>query len=258
MLRTRSLFALVLGVAALGGAVLSANHDARAATGLVKGWNNVAFLGQAGPPSEGLAPIDGKYNAVYRWNTTKKAYDVYAPGLPSWGNSLTELNAGDALWIDLTAESGALPQSVGGSGGGAGSGHLSIAASTFQPASDLAIYEKTFNQLNPVGTDEYSQRYYAPIILPDGVTITSMTAAFEASGGTVQVRLDYTPIANGTNTAQIYKLVEVLSTSGSSPQTAAAFAHTVNNNANVYFLVVDLTGGSGAKLRGVSIAYDGS
>jgi hypothetical protein len=29
----------------------------------------------------------------------------------------------------------------------------------------------------------------------------------------------------------------------------------VDNGANVYFLVVDLTGGSASKLRGVSISY---
>ena len=83
--------------------------------------------------------------------------------------------------------------------------------------------------------------------------------AFEAaSGGTVQARLDYTPLANGTNTAQIYKLAEVLSSAGASPQTAQAYSHIVDNSANVYFLVVDLAGGPGAKLHGISIAYTGS
>jgi hypothetical protein len=82
-----------------------------------------------------------------------------------------------------------------------------------------------------------------------------MTAHFEATGGEVHVRLDYTPMSNGEAPAQIYKLVEVLSTSGGSPQTATAFAHTVDNGANVYFLVVDLTGGAGTKLRGVSVAW---
>jgi hypothetical protein len=47
------------------------------------------------------------------------------------------------------------------------------------------------------------------------------------------------------------------STSGPSPVTAPAFAHTVDNSANVYFLVVDLNGGPAAKLRGVTVAYTG-
>jgi hypothetical protein len=71
------------------------------------------------------------------------------------------------------------------------------------------------------------------------------------------VRLDYTPMANGTAANQVFKLVEVVSTTGASPQTAQAFSHVVDNSANVYFLVVDLTGGAGSKLRGVSLAYTG-
>ncbi len=39
--------------------------------------------------------------------------------------------------------------------------------------------------------------------------------------------------------------------------TPGAFAHTVDNSANVYFLIVDLTGGADTKLYGVSITYTG-
>ena len=81
-----------------------------------------------------------------------------------------------------------------------------------------------------------------------------MTAALKA-GDTVKIRLDYTAITNGDQSASVFKLAEVLSSAGSSPQTATAFAHTVDNGANVYFLVVDLTGGAASKLRGVSISY---
>jgi len=181
---------------------------------------------------------------------------VYGPGLPSFANSLTTIRPGDSIWISLTANSGQLSGSV--AAGGTGSGRISIAASTFQPASDLAVYDKSFNQLAPVGTDVESQRYYAPVIIPDGAVILSMTVAFEASGGQVQARLDYTPLGNGSNASQIFKLAEVLSSSGASPQTVQAYSHTVDNGANVYFLVVDLTGGPGTKLKGVSIAYAGS
>jgi hypothetical protein len=246
--------AATLAAIALVGVVLGASDRATATTQLVRGWNNVPYFGPTKPPAEALASLGSNYSAVYRWNTTKQQYDVYAPGLPAFGNTLAEIATGDAVWIHMTGESGTLP-GMGNTAPGPTSGHIAIAASTFQPMSDLALYEKTFNQINPVGTDEASKRYFAPVILPDGVTITSMTAAFEATGGDVQVRLDYTPLANGNNAAQIFKLVEVLSSSGTSPQTASAFAHTVDNNANVYFLVVDLTGGAGTKLRGVSIAY---
>lgn len=263
MTRHAKRWALVAALAALAAATAIAGargEDARASTPLVRGWNNVAYLGEAKPPSEALSSLGNSYSAIYRWNTATQKYDLFAPDAPAYANTLTQLNPGDAIWLNLNAESGSLPFSLnaGGTNSSApasGKGKIAIAASTFVPASDLAIYEKSFNQLNPVGTDEASKRYFAPVILPDGVSITTMTAHYEANGGDVQVRLDYTPLSNGNAPAQIFKLVEVLSSAGASPQTVNAFAHTVDNGANVYFLVVDLTGGSGTKLRGISIAY---
>ena len=239
-----------------GGAVVYAGHGAEAATTqLVRGWNNVAYLGETGAPADALSEISGKYEAVYRWDAASQQYKVFGPGLPAFANTLTSIVKGDSIWVSLSAPSAQLSSTSTGGGTATGPGRLSMAASTFLPANDLAVYEKTFNQLHPVGLDVESQRYYAPVILPHGGTITSMTAAYEASGGVVQVRLDYTPIANGSNTAQIFKLVEVLSSGGPSPQTQSAFTHTIDNEANVYFFVVDLTGGIGTKLKGVSVAY---
>lgn len=226
---------------------VSPGHHAVAGVGLVQGWNNVAYLGSPAPPSEALGSIDGKYSAVYRWDAAAGAYEVYAPGVPGFANTLEQLSYGDAIWVHVTAASAELDAGRSGS--------VSISASTFVPESDLAIYEKTYNQLNPVGTDEASKRYYANVTLPDGVTITSMTAAYTATSGTVHLRLDYTPLTNGTDAGKVYKLVEILSSDGPSPRTAQAFAHTVDNEANVYFLIVDLTGGPNTKLHGVSIAY---
>ncbi|MFN0146821.1 MAG: hypothetical protein ACKVT1_09935 [Dehalococcoidia bacterium] len=247
-----AVLALSAGVVFAGA---SPRGDARASTQLVRGWNNVAYLGAAKPPSEALSSINGQYSAVYKWNAADQKYELYAPGLPSYANTLTSIKPGDAIWVDLTSEAGSLPSVAGAGSASPGSGAVSIAASTFLPMSDLAIYQKSFNQIYPVGTDEASKRYIAPVILPDGVKITTMTAAFEATGGDVQVRLDYTPLGNGDGASQIFKLVEVLSTDGASPRTATAFAHTVDNKTNVYFLVVDLTGGPGTKLRGVSVAF---
>jgi hypothetical protein len=257
----RVIISAVLAAGLVAGVALAAAptpDSARAGSQLVRGWNNVAYLGAAKPPTEALSSINGSYDAVYRWNSAEQKYELYAPSLPSQANTLKTINPGDAIWVNLTADSGSLPQLPGSGGSGAGlplNGHISIAASTFMPMSDLAVYQKSFNQIYPVGTDDFSKRYIAPVNLPDGVSILSMTAAFEASGGDVQVRLDYTPIGNGDTPSQIYKLVEVLSNEGASPRTVTAFAHTVDNAANVYFIVVDLTGGPGTKLRGVSIAY---
>jgi hypothetical protein len=244
---------VTIGLAAMA----AGDQDARAAS-LLRGWNNVSYLGAARPPSEALSSISGQFSSVYRWNPATQSYQLYAPGIPSFVNTLTQLNPGDAIWVNYTQDSGQLNTGEIGSGGSSAptSGKIAIAASTFMPMNDLAIYEKSFNQLNAVGTDAASQRYYAPVILPQGAAITTMTAAFEGSGDAVKIRLDYTPIANGDQTAQVFKLVEVLSSAGSSPQTANAFAHVVDNGANVYFLVVDLIGGSASKLKGVSVSFN--
>ena len=251
MIATGAALSIAVALSVLAGS----DENARAAS-LARGWNNVSYLGAAAAPADALSSINGQYSSVYRWDPITQAYQLYAPSAPAYANTLTALNPGDAIWLNYTQATGTLntghPESAGTGGG---PGKLSIAASTFQPMNDLAIYEKTFNQVAPVGTDAASQRYFAPVSLPNGVTIQSMTAAFDGSGDTVKVRLDYTPLTNGDATASVYKLVEVLSSAGSSPQTANAFSHTVDNGTNVYFLVVDLTGGSASKLRGVSIAY---
>lgn len=233
---------------------ISGDQHARAAA-LSRGWNNVSYLGTASAPAEALTAISGQYSSVYRWDPVTQGYQLYAPSAPSFANTLTQLNTGDAIWLNFTEASGTLNTGTTTGSGTTGPGKLSIAASTFQPMNDLAIYEKNYNQIAPVGIDVASQRYFAPIILPNGATIGSMTAAFDGTGDTVKVRLDYTALSNGDATASVFKLVEVLSSGGASPQTAQAFQHTVDNGANVYFLVVDLTGGAVSKLRGVSIAY---
>lgn len=243
--------ALVLGF----GAIAGNGQDARAAQ-LLRGWNNVSYLGADAPPSEALDAISGSYSAVYRWDAQTQAYQLYAPGAPAFVNTLSQINAGDAIWVNYTQSSGELNTgSVGGANPSGGAGKLSIAASTFLPTNDLAVYEKSFNQVYPSGTDTASQRFFAPVTLPHGVSITTMTAAFEGTGDSVKIRLDYTPLSNGDAAASVFKLAEVLSSAGSSPQTASAFAHTVDNGANVYFLVVDLTAGPASKLRGVTISY---
>jgi hypothetical protein len=247
--RISTLAAATLGTAAClaAWATASANDGT-----LPVGWNNISYLGEAQAVSTALAPIEGKYNAAYRWDSQQQVFEFFSPAAPAFANNLDELNAGDSLWLDITKE-GAQLTTAGQTG------VLSIAASTFLPASDLAIYEKKFNELSPVGTDAASQRYYAPLVLPQGATITSMTAAYQATGGgDVQVRLDYTAIGNAdSESGPVYKLAEALSTMGPSPVTASAFAHVVDNSANVYFIVVDLTGGPATKLRGVSVAYTG-
>lgn len=249
---------LALGAALTGVAILAATvaGGGASAVTLRKGWNNISYLGTAMAPADALAPINGQYASVYRWDAGTQAYQLYAPSAPSFANTLTQLNPGDAIWLSFTADNGSLNTgSVAQNPTPSGTGKLSIAASSFQPASDLAIFQKSFNQIAPVGTDVDSQRYYAPVTLPQGATITSMTVAFAGTGDVVDVRLDYTAIGNGEASASVYKLAQVLSSGGASPQTVNAYAHVVDNGTNVYFIVADLKGGPASKLMGVSIAY---
>lgn len=235
-------------IVAAGAAGLAGNNNgARASATLPVGWNNVAYTGSAAPPTEALDSMSGKYSVVYRWDATEQSYDVYAPGAPDMVNTLSQLNSGDSVWVYVTEESAELSTSFGG--------NVSVAASTFTPASDLALFEKSFNELHPVGDDEHSERYYAPVSLPDGANISNLTAHFAGSG--VRVRLDYTPLGNGADSGEVFILAEANSAGGSSPQTASAYNHTVDNGGNVYFLVVDLTNGADSRLRGVSIEYTG-
>ncbi|MBK6320154.1 MAG: hypothetical protein IPI33_00965 [Dehalococcoidia bacterium] len=255
-MRIRFALATLALTVVTGFSAVAGNGRQATAAQLLHGWNNISYLGASAAPSEALSGIAGQYAAVYRWDPVAQTYQLYAPGVPGYVNTLAQINPGDAIWVQYTQAAGELNTgSVGGTTPSGGSGKLSIAASTFMPMSDLAIYEKNFNEVKPAGNDVASQRYFAPVTLPHGATITTMTAAFEGTGDTVKVRLDYTALTNGETSSAVYKLAEVLSSAGGSPQTATAFAHTVDNGANVYFLVVDLTGGPASKLRGVTISY---
>ena len=249
---------MAFGVVAIAFIAAAPDVGASGGTTLVRGWNNVAYLGDAKAPADALAGIAGQYSSVYRWDATTQSYALYAPGAPAFANTIAQVQPGDTLWLNYTQNTGSLVTGTTtgtGGGGPSGPGVISVAASAFMPMDDLAIYEKSYNQIGPVGTDAASKRYFAPVSLPNGANVTSMTANFVGSASTVDVRLDYTPLSNGASEASVFKIAEVLSSSGSSPQTAQAFTHTVDNSLNVYFLVVDLTGGSASQLNGVSIAY---
>lgn len=258
-MRIRYLTTVIAPLAALAAVAVSVlAPDTRAsAAQLLHGWNNIAYFGQSAPPAQALAALTGEYTAVYRWDPATQNYQLYAPGIPGFVNSLATIEPGDAIWIHYTGNGREFSTGAPPSGNAPypTSGKISVAASTFLPASDLAIYQKGFNELYPVGTDPESQRYFAPVNLPQGATITTMTAAFTGTGDTVRIRLDYTPLTNGNTPGSVYVLADISSSAGPSPRTVTAYNHQVDNGANVYFLVVDLTGGPNSKLHGVTIAY---
>ena len=129
--RALTLALLVPAVATLAAAAAN-GHDASATSQLALGWNNVAYMGDTRAPSEALSGIAGKYAAVYRWNTTTQAYDMYAPSAPAYANSLTSVATGDALWINVTGTGGSLPSvTTGGGRPVEGTGVIGGCCSTF-------------------------------------------------------------------------------------------------------------------------------
>jgi hypothetical protein len=99
--------AATLAVAAV--ALIAAVPGAGAApdsTPLVRGWNNVAYLGTAKAPADALSGIAGQYSSVYRWDATTQSYALYAPGAPAFANTITQLQPGDTLWVNYTQNSG--------------------------------------------------------------------------------------------------------------------------------------------------------
>jgi hypothetical protein len=69
------------------------------ALSLGTGWNLISIPVQPADKkiSSVLSSIEGKYQAIYAYNTASGEYQSYTPGSSS--NTLTELNAGNGYWI---------------------------------------------------------------------------------------------------------------------------------------------------------------
>jgi hypothetical protein len=72
----------------------------RSSVNLLVGWNLVGHLStQDMPIQDALQSINGKYNAVYAFDTVKNEYVGYIPGSSS---PLTEIEVGRGYWIHAT------------------------------------------------------------------------------------------------------------------------------------------------------------
>jgi hypothetical protein len=71
---------------------------------LVEGWNLIGYpQEQPLPVAEALASIDGRYDAVYSWDTTDGgSWRFYIPALGI--GTLQELTPGRAYWVHATAD----------------------------------------------------------------------------------------------------------------------------------------------------------
>jgi hypothetical protein len=94
---------LLLGVVAvLIGAGLVGDARGQPATTvvvpLVPGWNNVAYLGPTAAVAEVLAPVSGRFETVWEFDSERQAFRAYAPDAPI-ASDLTRLTNQRAFWI---------------------------------------------------------------------------------------------------------------------------------------------------------------
>ena len=66
---------------------------------LQPGWNNVVWQGGAMPVTAAINTIAGRADRVFAWNAQRQAYELFAPGAPSFLNTLTRLQPGRAVWV---------------------------------------------------------------------------------------------------------------------------------------------------------------
>lgn len=65
---------------------------------LVPGWNNVAYLGPTAAVADVLAPLSGRYQTVWEFDSERQAFRAYDPRVPVVSD-LTRLTNQRAFWI---------------------------------------------------------------------------------------------------------------------------------------------------------------
>ena len=66
---------------------------------LKPGSNLVGWSGKTGTASEAFKDLPKNVEIVYGWNAETKQWERYAPGLPSYVNSLRNVEQGQAYWV---------------------------------------------------------------------------------------------------------------------------------------------------------------
>lgn len=133
---------------------------------------------------------------------------------------------------------------------------VSIHNSAFVPANQATTYQRTASALQG-GVSGGSVVMYAPVHLPDGAYISSMTARYNDADATqnISISLGYETDAGGATLSSI-----VSSGSGGMSTNTAAITggHTVDNAANSYYVSaswITPVGSLNIRLVRVSIAY---
>ncbi|MGE0542690.1 MAG: hypothetical protein AB7R89_21195 [Dehalococcoidia bacterium] len=65
---------------------------------LVPGWNNVAYMGPSAAIADVLAPVSGRYQTVWEFDSQRQAFRAYDPRVPI-ASDLKDLTTQRAFWI---------------------------------------------------------------------------------------------------------------------------------------------------------------
>ena len=71
---------------------------------LQPGWNNVSWAGAPTPVTAAINALAGRVDRVFAWDPERQVYDSFIVAAPSFLNTLSMLQRGQALWLFVTGE----------------------------------------------------------------------------------------------------------------------------------------------------------
>ena len=71
---------------------------------LQPGWNNVSWAGAPTPVTAAINALAGRVDRVFAWDPERQVYDSFIVAAPSFLNTLSILQRGQALWLFVTGE----------------------------------------------------------------------------------------------------------------------------------------------------------
>lgn len=70
---------------------------------LATGFNLVTWSGAPSPVADAVASLGDAFRAIYAFDATTQRYATYRAGAPAFLNDLTQLDTGQAVWIEVAA-----------------------------------------------------------------------------------------------------------------------------------------------------------
>lgn len=96
--------AVLLFVASPAGVVWSRTPALSPQTAnLAAGFNLVTWTADQRPVADAVASLGDTFRAIYAFDAASQRYQTYRAGAPAFLNDLTQLNTGQAVWIELLA-----------------------------------------------------------------------------------------------------------------------------------------------------------